>query len=285
MSQRNNEDRLGATAQADLPAAVVQQSETFSFAPPTEFVELPSGGRFYPEGLYLRDVETIEIKYMTAKDEDILTSRSLIKKGLAIERLLKNIIIDKKINTDDMLVGDKNAVIIAARSTGYGSDYVTGVSCPACHETIQHEFNLEELDMRLGGVTDFLSEEHSVREAEKVGCFVIPLPVTKAEIEVRLLTGADEKNILKKNEKRKKHKLPEAGLTSQLKSFICSVNGDTSAVNNFVDNMPAKDSKHLRLVYQKLVPNVDMKHDFECSECQYFGNMEVPLTAEFFWPK
>ena len=116
MSVRNNEDRLGAkNLGGDLPIPQAQQGEkpaTFSFVTPTDFVELPSKGKYYSEGHPLHNTETIEIKHMTAKEEDILTSRSLLKKGLAVDRLLQNIIVDKRIDPNALLIGDKNAVLI-----------------------------------------------------------------------------------------------------------------------------------------------------------------------------
>ena len=94
-----------------------------NFVTPTEFVELPSGGQGYPETHPLHEQETIEIKFMTAKDEDILTSQALLKKGIALDRFLENIVVNKNIDTSSLLIGDKNAVLVAARGSGYGFDY------------------------------------------------------------------------------------------------------------------------------------------------------------------
>ena len=112
---RNNQDRLsglaGEGAAQEPPVQQQQAEQPLQFVTPTEFVELPSAGRFYPEGHALHGAETIEIRHMTAKDEDILTSRSLLKKGVAIDRLLRNVIVDRSIKVDDLLIGDKNARI------------------------------------------------------------------------------------------------------------------------------------------------------------------------------
>ena len=107
-------------------------TDTLSFVVPTEFVDLPSAGRFYPPSHPLHNKEHVEIKYMTAKEEDILTSQSLLEKGLALDRLISNLLVNKKINVDSLLVGDKSAILIAARSSGYGADYETDVGCPSC---------------------------------------------------------------------------------------------------------------------------------------------------------
>ena len=118
-----NRERVGAQKiNNDPPPQALGNNEAapFSFVVPTEFVELPSEGRYYPEGHPLHNQETIEIKHMTAREEDLLTSRALLKKGVALERLLDSVIINKNIRAADLLVGDRNAILIAARISGYG---------------------------------------------------------------------------------------------------------------------------------------------------------------------
>ena len=249
MTARNNEDRVGAIPATPPPPSLEQpraKSETtFSFTTPTEFVELPSCGRYYPSEHPLYGVDTLEIRYMTAKDEDILTSRSLLKKGIAIERMLENILVDKNIKVDDLLVGDKNALIVAARVTGYGEDYETKIICPACTETVGYTFDLTDKKMNAGG--ELIA--HDVRETES-GTFLIKLPVSKVDLEVRFLTGHDEKKLAEISERRRKHNLSEAVLTDQFRQMIVSVNGDNKmeTVGSFIDAMPAQDSRHLRPV-------------------------------------
>ena len=145
---RNNDERTGALPSAEPPLAAAdpspQQNNSIglNFVVPTEHVELPSRGQFYPEGHPLRGEQTIEIKHMTAKEEDILTSRTLLKKGLAVDRLLQSVIINKTIKADDLFVGDKNAVIVAARQSAYGDEYKTKVGCQVCGEASDFVFNL-----------------------------------------------------------------------------------------------------------------------------------------------
>jgi hypothetical protein len=136
---RNNEDRLGPPVMEDTSAASVQQPTVpqtagLQFVSPTEFVDLPSGGKFYPEGHPLHGKDTLEIKFMTAKEEDILTSKSLLKKGVAIDRMLQNLIVDNNVKLDYLLSGDKNAILIVSRISGYGSEYAVRLSCPACSQ-------------------------------------------------------------------------------------------------------------------------------------------------------
>jgi hypothetical protein len=287
MPVRNNEDRLGNRDLGDTsPIPQVQQdtsSSPFSFVVPTEFVILPSEGKYYSEDHPLYNVSTIEVKHMTAKEEDILTSKSLLKKGLAIDRVLQNIIVDKRINPNTLLIGDKNAIIVATRIFAYGADYETRATCPACIETIEHSFDLNEVgfhhDEDYGEFTESISR--------KGNNFIVLLPKTNVRVEIRLLNGEDEKFLAKAMEMKRKHKMPEATLTDQFRLFIVSVNGhtDKESIGKFAETMPASDSRFLRSAYDKIVPNIDMTQEFVCGNCGYEAAMEVPLNADFFWPR
>ena len=285
MSARNNEARLGVSnPDADAPIEQLDKSDGFSFVTPTEFVDLPTGGAFYPEGHPLQNQDSIEIRYMTAKDEDILTSQTLLKKGVAIDRLLQNVIVDKSVRVDDLYVGDKNALVVAARITGYGEDYDVSISCPTCGEPNSHVVDLS--DLKINKLDETLLEDLNIEKTQG-GTFIINLPRSKVNVEVKLLTGRDERNFLVSSENKKKHNLPESVLTDQMKLFITSVNGDEKkdVVSSFVNNMPAYDSRYLRKVYSEITPNVKMECDFVCPECNASSAIDVPFTTAFFWPK
>jgi hypothetical protein len=269
---------------ASSPVPQIQQQapspSAFSFVVPTEFVELPSKGKHYAKGHPLCGQETVEIKHMTAKEEDLLTSRSLLKKGLAINRVLQSILVDKSIDVDSLLIGDKNAIIIATRISAYGADYETQVSCPACMTSTKHSFNLHELEINHGDELD-----EGVKKEKNY--YIITLPKTKVDVKVKLLDGKDERFLADATAMKRKRNLPDATLTDQFRTFIVSVNGhtDQKAINEFVEKMPAFDSRFLRTTYAKAVPNIDMSQDFICNNCDYEAAMEVPLSADFFWPK
>ena len=284
---RNNEDRFKAHAGAPPPLPLEAQepqapSPGLNFTIPTEFVELPSKGKFYPPEHPLYNQETVEIRYMTAKEEDILTSPTLLKKNLALDRLLESILLDKNIKVDDLLSGDKNALLVASRVTGYGSNYKANVTCPLCYARQEHEFYLSDVKLNHGDNPG----DHGV-ELTADGTYLITLPKSGVTVETRLMTGKQEKVLANLAQTKKKHKMPESTLMDQLKVMIVSANGvrDNSQINRFINNMPAQDSAHLRSTYEKVVPNVDLSQEFACSEC---GNEEVigmPFSAEFFWPK
>ena len=280
-----NSDRLGiknqGTQQPPVPE-MMQQNNALNFSVPTEFVELPSQGKNYPEGHSLHGTDSVEIRFMTAKDEDILTSKTLLKKGLALDRLLENIIVDKSVRPDELYIGDRNALIVAARISGYGELYETRATCPSCETAVDTAFNLKQIGVYHGDEY----EEHDISETDN-GTYIVKLPHSKVNIEVRLLTGKDEKYLIKWAENKRKNRLPESPMTDQFKMFVVSANGvtDQGQVHTFIETMPAADSRYLRQAYQKIVPNVDMRQEFLCTACGFEQVMEVPFTTDFFWPK
>ena len=288
-----NDDRLGVQDinLGDTPAPAVavgsepnnNSSSAFKWTCPTEIVDLPSEGQFYPEGHPLHGKDTVEINFMTAKEEDILASKALLRKGVAIDRMLESLLVDKSINVGDLVVGDKNAITVAARITGYGADYETRVTCPSCGSVSEHTFDLAEVENKDPSLA---IGEYNV-EVTDSRTFIIELPMTKARVECRLMTGRDEQSLMKTAQRKQKNKLNSSALLEQFRAFIVSVNGDSSVetLSSFVMNMPARDSRHLRKVYGAVTPNVDMTQVFECGECGEESVLEIPLTAEFFWPQ
>jgi len=250
---------------------MAEQIKEFKF--PTEVVDLPSGGKLYPKDSPLSSGK-IELKYMTAKEEDILTSQNLIKKGVVVDKLLNSLIITKNITSDDLLIGDKNAVMVASRILAYGGDYVVEVTNPNTGETQQQTFDLTSCDFKeLPEDVDYSNNE-----------FELELPVTKVKITFKLLSGRDEVNISKELESLKKIG-QQAEVTTRLKHVITSVNGETdkSIISNFVNNMLSKESLFLRDEIQRINPDINLTQEVE------FGGesteLDIPMTVEFFWPK
>ena len=240
---------------------------------PSEIIDLPSEGKLYPKDSPLSEGK-IEIKYMTAKEEDILTSQNLIKKGLAIDTLLQSLIVDKNISLDDMILGDKNAVMVAARILAYGPEYTCQVTNPNTSETIEHTFNLADCP--------FKKLPNDITENK----FKITLPISKKQIEYKILTGKDEKNIEKELKSQKKigsGVSPE--LTTRLRYLIISIDGDNSqsVINNFVQNMLARDSLAFRNALSEIQCDIELKQSIELGGDVV--EVDIPLTTEFFWPK
>ena len=271
--RRNNEDRTKTRRQQQQ---TVDPSTLLDFVTPTEFVELPSKGIGYPSGHPLHNQETIEIRFMTAKDEDILTSRSLLKKGLALDRLIDNLLVDKTLKSKDVIVGDRNAIIIAARSSAYGHIYETKVECPNCGHKQKHEFDLSKADIH----EPLLGED--IKELDN-GNYAVSTPYSKIEVEMRLLTGRDEAVIFKLMNKNKEG---DAILSTQMKLYIVSVNGhkQDNVIEHFINNVPAAEARYVRNAYKDLAPTIEIKGDFECESCSHEQELEVPFNTDFFWP-
>jgi hypothetical protein len=288
---RNN-DRLtnggGSVEQDTSPPQQNTQntnSNDFGFVVPTEFVELPSKGAFYGSNHPLHNQDTLEIKQMTAKEEDMLTSRSLLKKGVALERVIGSLITNKSINPETLLVGDRNAIVVAARISAYGSDYTTKVTCPSC--TTQQEYSFDLTEASFTGESEEGNTFEGLVQQQEDGTFTVELPRSELVVGFRMLTGKDEMSMAAGEANNKKSKGSyEKNVTRQLKQIVTSVNGNTTAeaINYVVDNMPSIDARYLRQAYKATSPNIDLTQHFECRECNYEQDMEVPLTADFFWP-
>jgi len=250
---------------------MAEQKQEFKF--PTEVVDLPSNGKLYPEDSPLSSGK-IEIKYMTAKEEDILTSQNLIKKGVVIDKLLNSLIVSEGVTSEDLLIGDKNAVMVASRILAYGGEYSVELTNPNTGEKLQQTFDLTSCEFKeLPEDVDYSTNQ-----------FELELPVTKVKITYKLLVGQDETNILKELKSLEKIG-QQAEVTTRLKYVITSVNGsdEKSVISNFVDNMLSKESLFLRDEIQRINPDINLKQEVD------FGGesaeMDIPMTVEFFWPK
>ena len=256
-----------------------QYDQMAGFSVPRDFVMLPSKGKIYPTGSPLHNLEEIEVRHLTAADEDILTSRSLLRSGKAIDAMLNNVILNKTINTEELISGDKNAILTFLRITGYGADYPVDIDCPDCNESIKHEFDLSQLKMR------FLDVEPAA-EGENRFSFEMPSGVY---VEFKLLNSAEDNQITEEADKLKKmtNSPFEKNVTTKLKHQIISVNGDTNraTISHFVDNMNVRDSRAYRKHLDEIEPDVDMNQEFKCPLCGHSGEVEIPVTVGFFWPE
>ena len=236
------------------------------FKLPTEIVELPSKGLLYSEESGLKSGK-VEMKYMTAKEEDILTNQSYISKGTVLDKLMQSLIVSK-IDYDELLVGDKNAIMVAARILGYGADY-------------NFTYNDEEQSVNLSLLENKEIDSSLFKNGNK---FEFTLPHSKNHITFKLLTHKDEKNIQRELDglkKINKDNAPE--LTTRLKYMITSVEGksETKDIRDFVDNyLLAKDSRALREQIRKIQPDVDLTFFPNGDE----DRVSLPIGLEFFWP-
>jgi len=237
------------------------------FTLPTEIVELPSKGLLYSEESGLKSGK-IEMKYMTAKEEDILTNQSYISKGTVLDKLMQSLIVSE-IDYNELLVGDKNAVMVAARILGYGSEY-----------KITYLGEDETIDLSL--LENKEIDESLFKEGNN--SFEFTLPYSKNKLTFKLLNSKDEKNIQRELEGLKKiNKDNSPELSTRLKYMITSVEGktETKDIRHFVDNyLLAKDSRELRAYVKKIQPDVDLTF-FPLGES---NRVTIPIGVSFFWP-
>ena len=239
---------------------------------PSEVIDLPSEGKLYPEESPLREGK-IEVKYMTAKEEDILTSQNLIKKGLVIETLLDSLILTKGVKSEDLIIGDKNALMVASRILAYGPEYACEVTNPNTGEQLTHTFNIADCP--------FIKLPKDIDGNN----FDFELPVSKQKITFKLLSGKDERMINNELDKIKKlgtQIIPE--LTTRLRYLITSVDGETkqNVINSFVENMLSKDSLSLRQEITKVTPDIDLSQEIDIEGETV--KVDIPMTVNFFWP-
>lgn len=232
---------------------------------PTEIIDLPSKGLLYPEDNPLSSGK-IEMKYMTAREEDILTNQSYIEKGIVLDKLLQSLIVSK-INYSDLVVGDKNAIMVAARVLGYGKDYTF------TYGGQEYNVDLSKIDNK-----PFEHINKGVNE------FSFTLPSTGTNITYKILTHGDEQKIeneLNGLKKLNKNNSPE--ISTRLKYMITSVGGerDPKTIRDFVDNhLLARDSRELRKHIKETQPDVDLTFFPDGSP----ERVDIPIGIKFFWP-
>ena len=247
------------------------------FELPTHTLPLPSQGLLYPAGHALHQATSVDIRAMTAKEEDILMNRALIKKGTVITELIRSCLVNKAIDVSSLISGDRNALMVAIRSSGYGSEYSPTFQCPKCEHTNQMHVELADLEIKPLTL-------QPARVGENV--FKFKLPVSKLEVDFCFLTGEQEEKIVKAAEFKKNKGLAESTITTRYMNQILAVNGNTEpgVISKFVNNMPARDSLELRKFIDKHEPGVKMEVDFQCESCSYADTIALPMDVSFFWP-
>ena len=278
-----NDEYKKSTEMSDaaLKALAIEQYQTqaqtiakSSYQGPTEIVELPSEGRLYPSGHPLSSGK-IEMKYMTAKEEDILTNQSYIKSGVVLDKLFQSLIVTP-IDYNDLLLGDKNAIMVAARILGYGSKYNTKIITPS-GETQSVEIDLTQLENK---TVEW--DKHTANSSE----FAFQLPASKHAIVVKLLTHRDSKKIDQELAGLAKIK-QDAQLTTRLKHMIVEIDGnrDNATIRKFVDNdLLAIDSRAIRNFMNTVTPDIELSVNLvdEATNEPFRGSFTIGL--DFFWP-
>ena len=248
-----------------------EKNNEFHFEVPFDILPLPSGGLLYPG-----QKDSIKVEFMTASDENVLTSPNLIKSGKVIDVLIERKIKESPVPLNDLLVGDRNAIMVWLRATGYGEMYPVKLTDPVTAEEFDFEVDLNDLKTKpLGAQPDENNE------------FVFKLPRAKKNIKFKMLTVGDEREIVSKSEKRAKvTKSPIVNLlTSRLEKQIVEVDGnrDPNYISRYIQVMPAYDSLQFRKYNDDIEPGIDMMVDVEGPSGESFLST-VPIGLNFFWP-
>jgi hypothetical protein len=266
-----SEDKISVGGQYGAQNPINNIPKEDEFRIPTERVNLPSKGIFYPNGKSF-----VDIKYMTATEDDILYSSDLIKSGKVLDILLEAIVKDKDLRPDDMLSGDRNYVLIMARITGLGNEYKPGeIRCESCNSNFSPIVDLSKLK----------AKELEYNPGED-GLYEVTLPQTKITIKFRLLKGSDEKRLSKTMEKKTGNIKVSRLITERYLLQIMAVNGNTDKmyINKFISAMPTKDSLFFREYNRQVEPGLDLNYEFECSHCGHIQERDVPITSRLFYP-
>lgn len=277
----NSNPKQSAASTSPIEGVMRQDPmKEFGWEVPYELAPLPSRGLVYPKNSPLHNKEVVSIKAMTAKEEDILLSRAYSKAGTTVSELLKSCITESDIDTSHLLSGDRQSILVAIRITGYGSNYDADVICPACNERVKNIFDLTSLALRPISIDP---KEPGVNEFDYV------LPISKKRIIFKFMTGRDEEELTTIIERRKKllGDGAENPVTTRLAHQIVSIEGitDRNKINVFVNNMPAADSRALRLHIEKNEPGLEMNVDMTCAKCGTESEVGLPIGPSFFWPR
>lgn len=236
-----------------------------------EIVSLPSKGLFYPHG-----ISEVNVEYMTSKDEDLLTTPSLIDSGKVLDLLLERKIKTKGITVNELLPGDRNAIILFLRTSSYGTDYSVEVTDPRTNKPFNTKVDLTKL-----------SYKEVLEKPDENGYFSVELPMRKKLVKVKLLSAGVENDIFKQAEALKKAYNKEFSeySTNKLKASVVSIAGNTdrSYISRFIDVMPALDAFTIRRKLMDVNPDVDMSYDFTTPDGHVF-NATLSVGLDFFFP-
>lgn len=282
--QRNQVFGTGAATAAAIDPRIQQVSAVdkvkaeFGLDMPTELVPLPSSGLVYPPGSPLHMHDVIEIRPMTAREEDILTNKVFLKKGTVISELIRSCLVDKQVVPIDMLTGDRNALMVSIRITGYGAEYDVEIECAECKTKAPQQFDLSQLPIKRLEISPSVPGSN---------VFEFKLPYTGKVVKFKFLTGRDEEEISATSEKQKKLGIQnDAVVTTSLLYSVLSIDGveDRAKIAGFVRMMPARDSLALRNYIKNNEPGIIMKQETTCPSCAHSEEVSMPIGVSFLWP-
>lgn len=263
--------------EASKGAAAESHPADADYVPPASTVKLPSRGIVYPTASALFMCESVDIKSVTAKEENILSSTVLIKKGIVLTSLMRACITNRLIDPDQMLVGDRNAILVSIRVSAYGPKYAARVTCPGCGESHENEFDLSRLSLK--------TLDEPPIGGPGTNEFSFKLPKSGKTVTFKLMDAASNSQLDKDMDAVKKKTGQEQAVTMRLLAQVLSLQGsEPKNIARDLQNLAAQDSRSLRLHMDSIAPGVDMEQEYECPGCGKSQEVEIPIGTEFFWP-
>ena len=256
-----------------------------SFVVPTEIVTLPSGGHLYPENSALKGLKEVEVKSMTAAEEDIMINDSFIQKGVVFDRLIDSIMITPGIKSEELQDCDKLAILMSARKTGYGDAISFSVSCGACNHDYDIDASLTQMlerseenpyEPRSGEGWEYLEDSNTYS-----------FNITSVDIDanIKLLTRSEVKDLMASREQKKRLGLPFNETIEFLRAVLVSANGitDRTSLNKLAEILPASAARRIRYVHNVNLPKIDTSQEVTCPACGQEETKEVPFSLGWFW--
>lgn len=265
-----------AVHRSEPARAEIHPADT-DYRPPVSSVKLPSRGLVYPPESPLYRLEAVDIKSVSAKEENILSSPVLIRKGTVLSTLMRACITNRMIDPDQMIVGDRNAILTAIRISAYGPTYSGRAECPECHEESDHDFDLTRLELKM-------------LDVEPIGGpgsneFSFKLPISGREVHFKLFDANAAAELEKNVEAVRKKTNQEQNVTLRLIAQVTGIKGvEPDRLARALEDMLARDSKALRSYMDRIAPGVEMVQTYECDSCGKTTEVDVPMGTEFFWP-
>ena len=251
-----------------------------NFEFPTEVIELPSQGNVYPEGHPLSK-GTVEIKYMTAKEEDILASQNLIRRGVVLDKLFESVVVEPGLDIGDIFIGDKNAILLATRVLGYGKDYQVEVNDPFTLEPQKTTIDLSAIQIK----------EVDFSKLNSNNLYEFELPISKKIVKIKLLTHKDElainADIQAMNRLSKGKDSVSQDVSTRLRYMIQEVDGNSERgfINKWVqNNLLARDSRAIRNYVKEISPDLDLTYEFTSDITGEKEALDIPFGIGFFYP-
>ena len=272
--EQKEEQQVEQQVTRGLGVQPTQTQKSFQF--PTEIISLPSKGLVYAESNPLSKGE-VTIKLMTAKEEDIITNQNLIRKGLHLDKLLESVVVEPGVNINDLVLGDKNAILITSRILAFGTEYDVTINDPVDNEPASVTIDLSKIKIK------DIDESKLNRNNE----YEFILPKSKTPIKFKLLTHGDEIAIAKDIEASEKTLKQSNEITTRYRRIITEVNGtrDIGYISTYVTNqLLAADSKALRKHISEITPDLDLTFDYESLITGETEALRIPFGVDFFYP-